>query len=127
MLIANAASPSNTFWENLTMVLIFNATSPTSVPAATTAPVVSIVPPSQAPVTSWESPSQCAMYGIAIIIGIAVISTSEITYESFFVSPLMAPAVAIAADTPQIETALDIMRLNSSSTFNFLHNQKAKY
>lgn len=39
----------------------------------------------------------------------------------------MAPAVAIAADTPQIETALDIIIVNSSSTFNFLQIQYAKY
>ena len=59
--------------------------------------------------------------------GIAVINTRDITYESFFVSPFIAPAVAIAADTPQIETALDIIIDSSSSIFNFLHNQKAKY
>ena len=52
ILIANAAKPNSTFCENLTMVLIFNAVSPTSVPEATTAPVVSILPPSHAPVTS---------------------------------------------------------------------------
>src|SRR6478736_10087900 len=62
-----------------------------------------------------------------IIIGIAVMRTNEITYESFFVSPLIAPAVAIAADTPQIETALEIISDSSSSIFNFLQSQKAKY
>src|SRR6476620_11187576 len=65
--------------------------------------------------------------GISIIIGIAVIKTIEITYESFFESPLMAPAVAIAADTPQIETALEIIKPISSSTFKRLQTQKAKY
>src|SRR5688572_24047968 len=39
----------------------------------------------------------------------------------------MAPDVAIAADTPQIETALEIIIRSSSSTFNFLQTQKAKY
>ncbi|MNL32975.1 hypothetical protein D3C87_1548610 [compost metagenome] len=39
----------------------------------------------------------------------------------------MAPEVAIAAETPQIDTALEIIIVNSLSTFNFLHNQKAKY
>src|SRR5688572_3001872 len=62
-----------------------------------------------------------------IIIGIAVINTSEMTYDNFFVSPLIAPAVAMAADTPQIETALLIIMVSSSSIFNLLQTQKAKY
>ncbi len=37
--------------------------------------------------------------------GMAIINTSEITNESFLGSPLMAPLVAMAAETPQIETA----------------------
>lgn len=39
----------------------------------------------------------------------------------------MAPAVAMAADTPHIETALASMVENSSSTFIFRDSQKAKY
>src|SRR5688572_23557313 len=106
--MAKAANPSSTFCENLTIVLMLSATSPTSDPEATTAPVVSIVPPSQAPVTSSLSPRYRAMIGIRIIIGMAVINTIEITYDNFFGSPLIAPAVAIAADTPQMDTALEI-------------------
>src|SRR5688572_2528795 len=67
------------------------------------------------------------MYGMKIIIGMAVINTREMTYDSFLVSPLIAPAVAIAADTPQIETALLIIMVSSSSIFSFLQIQKAKY
>src|SRR5690606_26238156 len=119
--------PNSTFCENFTMVLISNARSPTKLPEATTAPVVSILPPSQAPVTSSGKPSALAMYGMAIIIGIAVISTIDTTYESFLESPLIAPEVAMAADTPQIETALEIIIVNSSSTLNLRHSQKAKY
>ena len=77
--IPKAANPNSTFCENFTMVLIFRATSPTYVPEATTAPVVSIVPPSHAPVTSCENPKYFAIMGIKIIIGIAVISTIDIT------------------------------------------------
>ena len=40
-------------------------------------------------------------------IGTATTSTSDETYDSFFRSPWMAPHVAIAADTPQIDTADD--------------------
>ena len=59
--------------------------------------------------------------------GIAVIKTIEITYDSFLESPFIAPEVAIAADTPQIETAEEIIIVNSASIFIFLHNQNAKY
>src|SRR5690606_7061988 len=127
MEIASAAIPSNTFCENFTIVLISNARSPTKLPEATTAPVVSILPPSQAPVTSWGNPNALAMYGMAIIIGIAVINTIDTTYDSFLESPLMAPDVAIAADTPQIDTALEIIIVSSSSTLNFRHSQNANY
>ena len=67
------------------------------------------------------------MNGIKIIIGIAVMRTTEITYDNFFASPLIAPADAMAAETPQMETALEIMMDNSSSIPIFLHSQKAKY
>ena len=109
------------------MVLIFKASSPTKLPDAITAPVVSMVPPSQAPVTASESPSKLAMKGMNIIIGIAVMRTTEMTYDNFFASPLMAPADAMAAETPQMETALEIIIASSSSIPIFLHSQKAKY
>src|SRR5690606_21468782 len=127
MEIASAAIPNNTFCENFTIVLISNARSPTKLPEATTAPVVSILPPSQAPVTSWGNPNALAIYGMAIIIGMAVINTIDTTYESFLESPLMAPDVAMAAETPQIETALEIIIVSSSSTLSLRHSQNAKY
>ena len=39
----------------------------------------------------------------------------------------MAPEVAIAAETPQMDTALEIIMANSSSMPIFLEIQKAKY
>lgn len=42
-------------------------------------------------------------------------------------SPLMTPQVAIAAETPQIDTELDSMVAISSSTFMRRETQKAKY
>src|SRR5512133_1865161 len=62
-----------------------------------------------------------------IIMGMATISTSEITVDSFLLSPLMAPQVAMAADTPQIETAEASMVDISESIFIFLAIQKAMY
>src|SRR6478609_8643468 len=67
------------------------------------------------------------MYGMKIIIGMATINTNEITYESFFESPLIAPAVAMAADTPHIDTALESMNVSSSSIFNFRQIQYERY
>src|SRR5690606_12267126 len=61
------------------------------------------------------------------IMGIAVINTMDTTYDSFLESPLMAPDVAIAADTPQMETALEIIIVSSSSTPNLRQSQNAKY
>src|SRR5690554_4714150 len=57
----------------------------------------------------------------------AVISTMDTTYDNFFESPLIAPEVAMAADTPQIDTALEIIIVSSSSTFSLRHSQNAKY
>src|SRR6476620_3929715 len=62
-----------------------------------------------------------------IIIGIAVISTNDITYDSFLLSPWIAPAVAMAADTPQIDTALEIISDISLSIFMRRQSQNAKY
>ncbi len=42
-------------------------------------------------------------------------------------SPWMAPQAAIAAETPQIETAVESMTESSSSTFSFRASQKQKY
>src|SRR5690606_2090961 len=96
-------------------------------PVATTAPVVSIVPPIHAPATSGASPTKLASGGMKIIIGNAMMSTRLTTYDSFLPSPCMAPHVAMAAETPQIETALEIMIPNSSSILNFLASQYVKY
>ena len=61
------------------MVLIFKASSPIKLPDAITAPVVSMVPPSHAPATAWDRPNILAMNGMNIIMGIAVIRTTEMT------------------------------------------------
>ena len=104
--MAKAATPSSTFCEDLTITLYVSATSPKNLPEATTAPVVSIVPPIHAPATSCDRPSERASQGIRYIIGTATTSTSETTNDSFRESPLIAPQVAMAAETPQIDTAL---------------------
>ena len=76
---AKAATPSKAFWESLTMVAALVAESPMLSPATTTAPVVSMVPPIQAPPTMSERSSQSTASGIRIIIGAATTSTSDVT------------------------------------------------
>ena len=79
------------------------------------------------PATSGVSPIHFARSGIRDIIGMATTRTMETTKDSFLLSPLMAPQVAIAADTPQIDTALASIMPISLSSFSFLASQKVKY
>ena len=125
--MAKAASPSSTFCDDLTMMAVRAASSPSMVPDAATAPVVSIVPPSHAPATSPPSPMSSASHGIRYIIGTAQTSTSEMMYESLRLSPRITPLVAIAAETPQIDTALDSIVDISLSTPSRREIQNAKY
>ena len=125
--MAKAATPSSTFCEDLTITLYVSATSPKNLPEATTAPVVSIVPPIHAPATSCDRPSERASQGIRYIIGTATTSTSEMTNDSFRESPLIAPQVAMAAETPQIDTALASMTPISLSSFILEASQNVKY
>ena len=74
-----AATPISAFCENFTITPVFIAASLISAPAATTEAEVSSVPPSQAPATRSSMPVDFAIHGIAIIIGTATISTSEVT------------------------------------------------
>ena len=61
------------------------------------------------------------------IIGTATTNTNDTTYDNFVLSPLIAPAVATAADTPQMETALESINDISLSIFILRHNQKQKF
>src|SRR5690554_986782 len=128
MEITKAATPSNTFCADLIITLYCSAVSPKNFPEATTAAVVSMVPPNQAPATSWLIPIHLAKKGNRYIMGMATISTNEMTNDSFLGSPLMAPLVAIAADTPQMETELERSIDISLSILNArVDTQKLKY
>ena len=74
-----AARPIRTFCENLTIVPIFVAVSPISSPAATTEPVVSSVPPSQAPATMSGMWNWRMSQGWMTIIGTATMRTMDVT------------------------------------------------
>jgi len=119
-----AAKPMSTFCAIFTTTATAMAASPAIAPAATTAPVVSIVPPIQAPATAGSIPTALAIRGWNNNIGIAQRRTSEIVWLIFFWSPFTAPPAAIAAETPQIDTAVPRIDANSSSSPSFLATQK---
>ena len=125
--MAKAATPSNTFCADLMITLYCSAVSPINFPDATTAAVVSIVPPNHAPATCSLNPIHLARNGKRYIMGMATISTSETINDSFFGSPFMAPQVAMAAETPQMETELDSIIDISESTPILRETQKLKY
>src|SRR5690554_2604589 len=128
MEITKAATPNSTFCADLIITLYCSAVSPMNLPEATTAAVVSMVPPNQAPATSWLIPIHLARYGKRYIMGMATISTSDMTKESLFGSPLIAPLVAMAAYTPQMETELERSIDISLSILNIrVEIQKLKY
>ena len=87
---------------------------------------MSSVPPSHAPDTTGGMSKARATHGISTIIGIATTRTSDVTYDSLRRSPWMAPQVAMAADTPQIDTALASIVASSSSTRIRLASQNEK-
>jgi hypothetical protein len=99
------------FWIIFTVA----ATSPTSLPsdspAATTAPVASIVPPIQAPPTSGSSPSARIAGGIATIMMTVKKSERPIASDSSSFFARHAAPVAIAADTPHTDmSAASVMQ-----------------
>lgn len=86
--IPNAASPSNTFCDALTMTAVSPAISPRISPEAATAAVVSIVPPIHAPATCCAATLSCGKIigssqlqsiGMIYNIGMATTITKEMT------------------------------------------------
>ena len=97
------------FWIILTMAATWPACSPSMAPAATTAPVASMVPPIQAPPTIGSIPIASMNNGISTIMAtvkMSVMPTARVS-SSFFART--AAAVAIAADTPHTEVAVAMM------------------
>jgi hypothetical protein len=111
-----ATTPMRAFWAIFTTTARSRASLPAMVPAATTAPVVSIVPPSQAPVTADAKCSSRATSGSSTSIGTATMRMRETVWLTFFGSPLSAPPAAMAADTPQTDTPVARIAPKSSSS-----------
>ncbi len=124
--IRKAARPNNTFCDDFIITLYFSAVSPMNLPEATTAPVVSIVPPSHAPPLPVTAPFHCQP-GHDVHHRDGYHQNERYYVRQLFIVAFMAPHVAIAADTPQIDTALASMVDISSSTFIFRATQNAKY
>ena len=98
-----------------TIVASCSACSPASAPAALTAAVVSMLPPIQAPATAWDRPSPFAAAGSRKIEGRANTTTRLAVYASCSRLAWTAPAAAIAALMPQIDTADDSSARSRSS------------
>src|SRR6478735_9905977 len=102
---AMATKPMRAFWVVLTIVAMASASLPASEPAAVTAAVVSMLPPIHAPATASGSPNTLASHGNRKIDGSAKAITKDAAYASCSFLAWTAPAAAMAALTPQIDTA----------------------
>ncbi len=100
------------FWIILTVAATAKASSPNIAPAAATAPVESIVPPSQAPPSTLLMPKARMAIGITTIMITVKTSDSPIASDSSERLALQAAAVAIAAETPQTDISAEITMLS---------------
>src|SRR5690606_25661680 len=116
----------STFCDDFTIVATRCASWSYIVPAPRTAAVVSMLPPNHAPATSGARPSALAIIGITTIIGSAVTITSAVIYVISSFLACTDPAAAIAADTPQIDTAEAITARSVSGNFTRPPNHQVK-
>src|SRR5690606_26197779 len=98
------------FWIILMVAATFSAVSPKKAPAATTAPVESMVPPIQAPPsTSGMSTATMKAGSATIMMDVKTMDRPTAVVSSSLVA-LQAAAVAMAADTPHTHmSALTVM------------------
>ena len=78
-----------------------SASAPSALPAKTTAPVESTVPPMSAPPISWLIPQALIIIGSNTIIRMVKIMEMEIAIERSSFFALAAAPVAMAAEVPQ--------------------------
>ncbi len=97
------------FWIILTTAATVSARGPRKAPAATTAPVESMVPPIQAPPRTGSMPTQAMNIGMKIIISTVKISVMPTARVSSSFLARDAAATAMAAETPQTEVAAAMM------------------
>ena len=103
--VKNAMKPIRMFWMLFTRTAACSPSAPRALPASTTAPVESTVPPIRAPPISGLIPTALMIIGSKTIIRIVKIIEIEIAIpRSLFFAPAAAP-VAMAALVPQTDVA----------------------
>ena len=103
--VKNAMNPMRMFWMLFTRTAACSPSGPRALPASTTAPVESTVPPISAPPISGFMPTALIIIGSKTIIRIVnIIDIEMATLKSFFFAPAAAP-VAIAALVPHTDVA----------------------
>ena len=89
------------FWMDFTSTAAVWASSPRAVPATTTAPVLSTVPPMRAPPISGLIPTHLMIIGSNTIISTVKMMEMEMAIPRSFFLQLEAAPVAMAAEVPQ--------------------------
>ena len=113
-----ATNPIRMFWIDFTSTAAVWASSPRAVPATTTAPVLSTVPPISAPPMMGDMPTASMMGGMAtIMITVKIMEIDTATVRSVFLQLAAAP-VAMAADVPH--TLVAEARVMTSGLFLIL-------
>ncbi len=118
-------APIEMFWIILMVAAVYIATGPISSPAATTDPVLSTVPPIQAPASTWCMPTPLAIAGKRnIMIATKTMDRPMASVSSSFLAR-QAAAQAIAADTPDTDISAEMVMFNSLDGIltNFCPNQ----
>src|SRR6056297_1483921 len=106
-------TPIITFWIILMVAATYMASMPISSPAATTDPVLSTVPPIQAPAHTGCMPVILAMVGSKkIITATKIMDIPMDRVSSSFLAPL-AEALAMAAETPDTHISEETVMLSS--------------
>ena len=100
-----AMKPMRMFWMLFTRTAACSPSGPSALPASTTAPVESTVPPMSAPPIRGLIPTALIIIGSNTIISMVNMMDTEMAIpRSFFFAPAAAP-VAIAALVPQTDVA----------------------
>ena len=105
MATKKAMKPMRMFWMLLTSTAACSASGPRALPASTTAPVESTVPPISAPPISCVMPQALMIMGSNTIMRMVNMIEMEMAMERSSFLHLAAAPVAMAAEVPQTEVA----------------------
>ena len=105
MATKKAMKPMRMFWMDFTSTAACSASSPRALPASTTAPVESTVPPMRAPPINWLIPQARMIIGSNTIIRMVKIMEMLMANDRSSFLALEAAPVAMAALVPHTEVA----------------------